>query len=225
MLDAARSYKHFPLVFSASGLLNTATLAFPSLFLATAYGTTVTGWFALVDRVLGAPSILIGQALQQIYVGEGAALIHSDPMALKHLFLKLVRKIYLIPICTSVFLVFFGPTVFVFVFGEQWREAGEYARIMCFIQAVGLLVAPIEMTLAMLQLHNWRFAWDAGRLVLVTAAMLGIYALHGGPRAVITAYAAAMILGYAVFLLLSYFAVQRLGKRQTPPETGGGSAD
>src|SRR5262249_12093464 len=80
MLSAARQYRHFPLVFSASGLLNAATLAFPGLFLVGFYGPTVTGWIALVDRVLGIPSVLIGQSLQQVYVSEGAPLIHSNPI-------------------------------------------------------------------------------------------------------------------------------------------------
>jgi O-antigen/teichoic acid export membrane protein len=210
MSNAARRYKHFPLVFSASGLLNTATLAVPGLMLVALFGPTVTGWFALVDRVLGIPSVLIGQSLQQVYVSEGAPLIHSDPVGLKHLFEKMIRKIYFIPIATCTFLTIFGPTVFAFVFGENWREAGEYARMLAFVDIVGLLVAPIELTLTMLELQNWRFAWDGGRLILVTGAMLVTHQLLPGARPVICAYAASMMLGYGVLLAVSYTAINRL---------------
>ena len=223
MVSAARRYKHFPLVFSASGLLNAATLAVPGLMLAALFGPTVTGWFALVDRVLGIPSVLIGQSLQQVYVSEGAPLIHSDPIGLKHLFEKMIRKIYLIPIATCTFLTIFGPTVFAFVFGEKWREAGEYARMLAFVDIVGLLVAPIELTLTMLQLQNWRFAWDGGRLILVTGAMFVTHELLPGARPVICAYAATMMLGYVVFLAMSYIAINRLiartGKVSAPSDS------
>ena len=221
MRKAAMEYKHFPMVFSASGLLNSATLAFPGLLLAFAFGPTVTGWFGLVDRVLGIPSVLIGQSLQQVYVSEGAPLIHSDPLALKHLFEKMLRKIYFIPIFTSLFLVFLGPMAFAFVFGEKWREAGEYARVMGFVDVVGLLVAPIEMTLTMLQLQNWRFAWDAGRFLLVSGAMFGAYRLHSGARSVISVYAAAMIFAYVVLLFLSHWAIRRLIQHRSQQDVQG----
>lgn len=217
MCAVAREYRHFPLVFSASGLLNTAALAFPGLLLAAFFGPTVTGWFALVDRVLGIPSTLIGQSLQQVYVSEGAPLLHSNPIGLKHLFEKMIRKIYFIPLLTCTILAFFGPALFVFVFGEKWREAGEYARIMGFVDIAGLMVSPIEMTLTMLQLQKWRFSWDAGRLVMVTGAMLITYSVHPTARAVVIAYAASMTLGYFLLLGMCYMAIQRLIAQQVKP--------
>jgi len=210
MTSVAKRYKQFPLVFSVCGLLNSATLAVPGLLLVALFGPTVTGWFALVDRVLGVPSVLIGQSLQQVYISEGAPLIRSNPVALKHLFEKMIRKIYLIPILTCTLLTIFGPAVFVFVFGEKWREAGEYARILAFVDIVGLLVSPIEMTLTMLELQKWRFMWDGGRLLLVSGAMLAVHHFFPGPKAVISAYAASMMLSYGVLLAMSYTAINGL---------------
>ncbi len=210
MIDAARRYRHFPLVFSGSGLLTAVTLAFPGLFLVGYFGPVVTGWFALVDRVLGIPSVLLGQSLQQVYVSEGAPLIHSDPIALRRLFIKLIRKIYFIPIISCTFLSIFGPAVFVLVFGEKWREAGEYARILAFVDVVGLLVSPIDMTLTMLELQNWRLAWDGGRLILVVCAMYGTHYFFPSARSVICAYAATLMLCYAVLIIISYIGINRL---------------
>lgn len=210
MREMALRYKRFPLVFSFSGILNSATLAFPTLLLATFFGATVTGWFALVSRVLGLPTVLIGQSLQQVYLSEGAPLIHENPVALRHLFEKMIRKIYFIPLITCTFLAIFGPAAFSFAFGAKWREAGEYARILAFVDVVGMLVAPIEMTLTMLQLLNWRFAWDCGRLILVVTAMLGVHYFFAGPKPVIYAYAGSMIIGYAVLLIMSYRGINRL---------------
>jgi O-antigen/teichoic acid export membrane protein len=214
MWKAAVRYRNFPLVFSVSGLLMTATLAVPSFLLAAFFGTTVTGWFALVDRVLGVPSVLIGQSLQQVYLSEGAPLVHADPIGLKHLFVKMVRKVSPIPLITCTFLVVFGPSLFAFAFGEKWREAGEYARILGFVDVVGMLVTPIDITLAMLELQSWRLAWDCGRLLLVTAAMIAVHNFIPGPKAVISAYAASMMLGYIVYLAMSYVGINRLVARK-----------
>ena len=210
MCEAAQKYKQFPLILSASGLLMSATLAVPSFLLVSFFGATVTGWFSLVDRVLQVPSVLIGQSLQQVYLSEGAPLVHSDPIALKHLFLKLLKRIYAIPLASCTFLILFGPAVFAFVFGEKWREAGEYARILCLVDLVAMLVAPVEMTLTMLKLLKWRFIWDAGRLVLVTGAMVGIHHFRPGAKAVLAAYAVSMMLCYAVLLVISYIGINQL---------------
>jgi O-antigen/teichoic acid export membrane protein len=148
-------------------------------------------------------------------VSEGAPLIHSNPIGLKHLFIKMIRKVYLIPIVTCTFLTIFGPAVFAFVFGEKWREAGEYARILAFVDVVGLLVSPIEMTLTMLELQNWRFAWDGGRLVLVVGVMFGTQYLFSSARSVIVAYAVTLMLCYAVLIAISYIGINRLIARRT----------
>lgn len=210
MREVALRYKQFPLVFSASGILNSAALALPTLLLAAFFGATVTGWFALVNRVLGIPTVLVGQSLQQVYLSEGAPLIHENPVALRGLFEKMIRKVYLIPLITCTFLVIFGPAVFSFAFGAKWREAGEYARILAFVDVVGLLVAPIDMTLTMLELLNWRFAWDCGRLILVGAAMFLAHYFFTGPEPVIYAYAGSMMVGYAALLIMSYLGINRL---------------
>jgi hypothetical protein len=82
--------------------------------------------------------------------------------------------------------------------------------MLAFVDIVGLLVAPIEMTLTMLELQNWRFAWDGGRLILVTVAMFAAHQFLPGAKPVIFAYAASMMLGYAVLLAASYVAINRL---------------
>jgi O-antigen/teichoic acid export membrane protein len=215
MVTAAKRYMHFPFVLSASGLLNAATLAFPGLFLVGFFGPTVTGWFALVDRVLGIPSVLIGQSLQQVYVSEGAPLIHSDPIGLKHLFIKMIRKIYFIPFLTCTFFILFGPAVFALIFGEKWREAGEYARILAFVDIAGLLVAPIDMTLTMLEMQNWRFCWDCGRFVLLVGVMFGAHHIFRSARSVICAYAGTLTFCYAILIGISYIGINRLIERRS----------
>ncbi len=209
MWTAAKRYKNFPLVLGLSGLLNSVAPAIPSLLLATFFGPTVTGWFALVDRVLAAPSVLIGQSLQQVYASEGAPLALSDPTSLKLLFEKMIKKIYFIPIITCCTLTAFGPSIFAFVFGPQWREAGEYARILSFMDLIAFVAGPIDATLTMLERQSWRFGWDAGRLVLVAGAMLAAHKWGSGPKIVIAAYTASMMVGYFALLLMSYTAIKK----------------
>ena len=67
LLNAAVRYRRFPLVSTGAALLGVAATALPPLLIAQLYGTKTLGWFALGDRVLGAPTILIGTAVSQVY--------------------------------------------------------------------------------------------------------------------------------------------------------------
>ena len=76
---------YFPLVSSWAVIINTAGFAVPSLLIGAWYGTEVLGWLALGERVIGAPSVLIGQSISQVYTGNAVRLAHADPEGLVRL--------------------------------------------------------------------------------------------------------------------------------------------
>ena len=41
---------------------------------ASLFGSRVLGWYSVVDRVLGVPSVLIGNAAAQVYAARAASL-------------------------------------------------------------------------------------------------------------------------------------------------------
>src|SRR5205823_1724758 len=90
---AAVRYRRFPLISAGSALLNTAGFALPSLVIAQLYGAQVLGWFALVDRVMGMPSVIVGQAVSQVYMSEAAPLTRSNAVELKRLFFQTTKRL------------------------------------------------------------------------------------------------------------------------------------
>jgi len=209
MWFAAVRYRDFPLISSGSALLNTAGFALPMLMLGSLYSPQVLGWFALVERIMGAPTTLIGQAVSQVYMGEAARLVSSDPEALRIQFLKALKRLLWlggVP-CAVIFLA--GPTLFAFIFGESWREAGEYARLLAVMHYVGFVAWPLIPTLNILEHQIWQLGWDIGRLALTLGGLWVGYHLEWPARGAIVAYGVAMLTGYAVHLFLSYRAIQR----------------
>ena len=209
MRQAARRYRKFPLISTPGSLINSLGLAIPVFLLATFYGSTVTGWFSLVDRVVGSPAVLVGFSLQQVYLSEGANLAHHDPRRLRALFLRLVKKLAPVPLLISVGFIFAGPQIFRVVFGRQWEQAGHLAQVQVFAQALIFLFAPVSMTLYMLEKQSWQFAWDLGRLIIVTSAMIGVHELGFGPFAMVGAYAASMAITLLAHVALSYYAISQ----------------
>jgi len=205
---AAVRYKRFPLLSSSAALIGVAASAVPPLLIASFYGAKTLGWFALGDRVLGAPSILIGQAISQVYSVDAASLNATQPAKLHSLFLKAAKRLALIGLVPYSLFLIFAPSAFSFVFGGQWREAGEYARILALMHYAGFIVWPLTPTLNLLEQQVWQFAWDSGRMVFTLASLWVVSRFGGSARVAVGAFGFTMLLGYVCHLLLSHHAIK-----------------
>jgi O-antigen/teichoic acid export membrane protein len=208
MMRLAIRYRDYPLVSMWGALINATGLALPSLFLAQYYGAKDTGWFALVNRVLGVPGALIGASIAQVYTSEAAKLSRSDPKRLLYIFRKTTRRMLSLGLAPCVLFTLFAPRLFALIFGAGWREAGEYARYLAFMFYAGFINSPVTMTLNILERQRAQVAWDASRLALTFLSMLLPYHFGFGPRIAVLAYGMAMTLMYGVHWMQSYCAIR-----------------
>jgi O-antigen/teichoic acid export membrane protein len=211
--NAVVRYRRFPLISSTAGLVGVAATALPPLLIAQLYGARTLGWFALSDRVLGAPSLLIGQAISQVYSVEASTRNMSSPQAVHRLFLKCVKQLLLLGLIPFALFLIFSPLVFAFVFGSSWREAGVYARLLALMHYIAFVSWPLTPTLNILERQFWQLAWDVGRLVFTLGAMWLAYYSGWSARGAVAAFGAAMLLGYVTHLLLSHHAILKRMQR------------
>jgi O-antigen/teichoic acid export membrane protein len=222
MMQAAHRYRRFPLFGSGSALMNTLALEVPVFFLALNYSARVTGDYALVQRLLAVPLVMVGKAVATYYVGEGTRRLRGSPRALRPLFRRTVLRLALygaLPLCLGGLLC---PWLMPWVFGPAWHEAGRYAQVVSVLAAVQLVAVPVSNTLHFLERQGLQLAWDAGRLALVLGSLGLAFALGASPMVAITTFAAAMSLAYLVLLALVARAVRSATAQhllaQTPRE-------
>ena len=96
MAAAARRYWRFPALSMGATMVSDAALILPPLLFAAFYTTEAAGWFALALRVVGAPSLFVGQAVGHVYWAEAAERVRSNPTALRALFFLMVNKLLLL---------------------------------------------------------------------------------------------------------------------------------
>jgi O-antigen/teichoic acid export membrane protein len=208
MMRQGIRYREYPLVSMWGALINASGLALPSLFLAQYYGAQDTGWFALVNRVLGVPGALIGASIAQVYTSEAAKLARSDPRRLMYIFRKTTLRMLYLGLAPCLLFTLFAPWLFAGIFGAGWKEAGEYARYLAFMFYAGLVNSPVTMTLNILERQRAQFLWDGSRLALTFLSMLLPYHFGFSPRIAILVYGIAMTLMYGVHWTQSYFAIR-----------------
>jgi len=213
MWNAMVRFRNFPIISTGSALINTAGFSLPPLILAKFYGAMVLGWFALEMRVLEAPSALVGQSISQAYMSEAARLAISDPKAMHALFLKIMKRLLKLGAIPFAIAIVISHSLFALVFGESWREAGNYARLLAIMHYVSFAVWPLMPTLNILEKQSWQLMWDIGRLVFTIVCLLVVYYCGMSARWTIIAYGAAMTIGYVTHLFLSHRAIQERIKK------------
>lgn len=201
-------YRKFPLVSVPSGLLNVAGITISTFFIGNFWGLSALGFYALVDRIFSAPSMLIGQSVSQVYMGEFVKLSYTNPEALLARFLNLIKKISLITILPYTFAAILAPYLFGWIFGYQWSEAGIYFAILAPMQFVGIIAWPLIPTLNLLERQSWQLAWDIFRLLLVIMVLSITHHYNISTRMSLFCFGMAMLLSYLIHLGLSFIALK-----------------
>jgi O-antigen/teichoic acid export membrane protein len=213
MFDLALRYREYPLISLWGGLINLSGLALPALFLAQYYGAQDTGWFALVNRVLGVPAALIGSSIAQVYLSEAAKLSRSDPQRLLYIFLTTTKRMLYLGLVPCILFTILAPIIFQSIFGHIWREAGVYARYLAFMFYASFINSPVTMTLNILERQRSQLAWDCSRLALTVTSIVLPFHLGYSSRIAILCYGVAMTLMYGVHWTQSYFAIRDCARR------------
>ena len=205
----ARRYRQFPQISAFSALINSAGFAVPPLLLAAWYSSKVLGWYAMTDRVMCVPTVLIGAAISQVYTVDAARLASTDLAGLRALLFRTIRGLAWLGVLPFLLIFLFGEPLFAYVFGGAWGEAGRYARLLAVMQYVSFVVWPVISTLNVLERQSWQCGWDIGRLALTLSA-IGLAHLMGWPaRVAVAAYGCAMLVGYVVHPMISLLAISQ----------------
>lgn len=211
--DAAGQYRRFPQVSSGSALLNALGVQLPPLLLSVFYGAQVLGWFALGQRVIGLPMMIVGIAVAQVYFGHAAEYARTDIGKLRGLFYKTARRLAIGALIPILPIAIAGPWLFSHVFGPEWTEAGEYVRVLSVTYFVQFIAVPLGQTLNVFERLGLQLFYDVIRLVLAAGGIIAAHALGWSPLAAIASYAVGMLIAYLLsfYLSRSMFTGQPIG--------------
>lgn len=208
MWQAAVRYRRFPFMASPAGLLNSAALYLPALFLSAYYGNTVAGHFGLTLRVMGIPLALVGMAVSQVFMAEVSRTVRNAPGETYGLLVRTVRRLALMAIGIAALGVA-APWVFGPLFGRQWQEAGLYFLAMTPAACAQFVVAPVATLAMVMERQDLQLSGDGLRAVLIVGVFMTCHALGWSALQAVTAHSLAMSLAYTAYLLLYWNLARR----------------
>lgn len=126
----SKYYRGFPYYRLPSQFLMAISLQSPILMMAALYSKEVTGQLSLAIMSLSLPVSLISSAVAKAYYAEIASLGKSNLKDIKKLTIIVQKKLFLVGLPFALFIHFFSDFIFIFIFGEEWALAGDYASIL-----------------------------------------------------------------------------------------------
>jgi O-antigen/teichoic acid export membrane protein len=135
-----KRYKKLPTFNLPNALIDSFRLSGIMILIAKFFTTATLGQFSLAWKMVQIPMSLIGASLSQVFFQKVASAKKSD---LNSLIKRYLTKALLVS--TPIFLIiyFFATDIFIVVFGENWKLAGEVASIMSPWLLLNFLTTPM----------------------------------------------------------------------------------
>lgn len=167
----ARRYIDFPKYLIAAHSLNMASFQAPIIALGSMFGSSVSGFFMLTQRVIGAPMSIVASAVGDVFRQE-ASRAYSETGQCKEIYEKTFLR--LLCIAVPAFPLFFltAPDVFAVIFGESWRVSGEYARILTPMFFLQFVTSPLSSMYMLAQKQRLDLFWQFFLFLLIVSSFV-----------------------------------------------------
>ncbi|MFM7822298.1 MAG: lipopolysaccharide biosynthesis protein [Bacteroidota bacterium] len=165
----AGRYGDMPKVNSIHALSDVGQSTAVVLMITGIFGSVSTGLYGLTMRILQAPLNMLGNSLAMVFYKEVAEKTINGLLISKMLF-STMRTLFLISLPVFLILMIFGPDLFALVFGDEWRDAGLYARIMSPWLMLNFIASPLSNLPIILSKQRAFFAYSLiGNLTVIAS--------------------------------------------------------
>lgn len=157
VLASVRRFSRYPKFVAPSELLDALSNQAPLLAIGSVFSLEVLGAYGFAQRILAAPSALVGQAVGQIFL-QHIGRRDMDHSTIRRLMTRVWFAMGGLGVMPFVALFLFGAPLFEAVFGPQWRSAGEIAAASAPLLFVRFVSSPTSTIYYRLELQSWQLA-------------------------------------------------------------------
>lgn len=166
----AKRHYRYPLFTTWALLLNSLSVYIPIFLLAKGFGNVCTGQFSMSQRILFLPTMLISAAITPVFYSRAKQAQKEGKLT--SLTLRLINSISGVNAFFPVFLALFGESLFVLVFGSQWRRAGQYSAALAPWVFFSFLIYPLEALPLIFDRQRTSFLFQMAEFVLRAGSLL-----------------------------------------------------
>ncbi len=216
LIENLKAYKAFPLLSGPADFINILSNQLPVILLTGWFGSSVAGNYSLTLNVLAVPIALISVSVFDVFK-ERAASDYRKFGNCRAIYAKTFKFLFLGSLVPFGLLFFFAPELFSFVFGENWRSAGEYTQILSMMYFLRFAASPLSYVLYIANKQFYDLLWQISLLIL-TVSSLFMGHFFSDVKIGLMLFSASYSMMYVIYLLMSFhFSNGPVGDRQLNP--------
>lgn len=183
----AKEYYDFPVYRAPEAFLNAISQGLPILMLTAFFGPASAGFYAIGKSVLSLPTQLIGKSVGDVFYPRIAEAANKNEN-ITNMIKKVTIALGAVGIVPFGLVILFGPILFAFVFGEDWGEAGEYARWIALWSFFGFINRPSVRALPVLNAQRFQLIYTIFMLVVRTGVLAIGYFIFSSDKVAIALF-------------------------------------
>lgn len=170
--EVLRENIQFPVYSLPSSLVDSAATNAYIPLVVWYYGATAGGHFALVQRVLAVPLVLISASVADAFQARLALHMRNKPERVVQLFQRTSAGLVCLGLTPTVLLVFYAQPTFRIFFGQEWSVAGRMAAIIAPFFLAQFVVSPLSRLVFVLDGQRLKLIYD----VIALSGTVGVFA-------------------------------------------------
>lgn len=201
--NLAQIYYDFPLYRAPQVFINAISQSLPVLMLALFFGPVAAGFYSLSKAVLSMPTQLIGKSVSDVFYPRFVN-AKNNSQNLSKLLLNMTKGMGLIGLIPFGIVIFAGPYLFRFVFGEEWEIAGKYAQWISLMSYFFFIARPCVIAIPVLQMQGLLLVFELFSLMVRALGLFWGYYFFANDLYAIAGFSIAGVIIYVLLIILVY---------------------
>lgn len=204
---ACRHYD-FPLLRTPQNLINGFSQSLPLLLLAFYFGPGAAGQYSIAIAMLGIPATLIGGSVMAVFYPRINEAIHNHEDA-RSLIVRATLGMVVTGALPFLLIIIAGPWLFQFIFGADWRTAGQYSQWLSIWLFFQYLNRPAVSAIPALKMQGSLLIYEIFSTGMKVVALWLGFVIFESDMAAIALFS---IFGTVAYIWLIAWVIQRSGQ-------------
>lgn len=174
VLEVAKKYRDFPIFRMPQGVIRATSMGFPVIALTGFFGPASAGQYSLTVLLLGAPVMLLGESVRQVFYPKITRAISNASTEVATHIGKAAFILILIGSIPFGTIAFFGDLLVPWLSGSEWVRAGKYSQWISIWMLAMMAAEPAIAAMPGLRLQPALLGYE----ILITGARIA--ALYAG---------------------------------------------
>lgn len=203
ILKVSKEYNEFPKYAMITHSMESFSAQTPSFFLTKFFGAATAGYYSLTNRTVNMPLSLVGKAVGDVFLSN-ASKVYREYGECKRIYVKTAKVLAMIPIIPFIILFIWGEELFGIVFGDEWKIAGTYMKILIPAIYLQFIANPLSHMFIIAKKIKLDLVIQIIIFILSISAFLVGNFIFKSTEVSLSLFSSVLCLKYLIFIIISF---------------------